>query len=158
MFQAPDLAGGLAFARQLFGKQSRFAQPLRHTVTVSPGPKGEQTGRFPQAVTAYRLGLYTEAAYQVTDSGSKCNLANYQGVMVIVQGVRKLTPPEMLRQVLLCQETTLGVLTVVNLRPVCRQLLAHTGKMVAGAREDKSQLALWVQRLWAVENPVTQSC
>ena len=157
LFQTPDLARRLAFTGKFFGEQRRLAEPLRHAVTVLPGAEGEESGRLAEAVATHRLGFDAEAAHQVTDCGPEGNLADDQGVVIVVQRFVQLRFPEMLRQKLAGQEVALTILVAVDGRPPGREIAPHAGEMVPGAGEDERHLAPWCQRFGSVKHAVADA-
>ena len=153
---APDLAGGGAAPGQLVGKEGRFLETPRHAVAIFPGTEGEEPRRFAKAVATDGLRFDGKGAEQVTAGRPHRHLADDQGVVIVMQGRSQLRAPEGLRQVLAGQELTPFILATEDLRPLCRELLPHAGKMISRTGEDKGDLAGRRQRLRCIEETITQ--
>lgn len=92
--QSPNPASSAANSGQLLGEKGRSGETLGHAVAVAPGAKGEETGRFPQAVTADRLRFDAETAHQIADRRTQGYLADHQGVVILVYPFGQFLPPE----------------------------------------------------------------
>ena len=153
---APGAPRGPAFAGQIPGKKGGGLHAREHQVTLPPGARGKESGRFPQAVTDHGTGLDPEALHHVADRAAGGYLSEDHGQVVVVDRLDGSAVPELFGLKLVAQLQVFRILAPVDLRPERRKLHAHAGVVVTRARVDKADLAAPSHGVLGEEQPVAK--